>query len=282
MQLLFTKPTQILPVLCLVSAEQQTGKTTFADFIARWLKGNVAIIGTADIEGNFNQHYALKHVIVIDESDLHKDRTSSKIKQMATQKREFRRGKFQNEYEVDYFAKLVIISNNEERFLNIKDEDMRYWIRNIPTIKSFDPDFLDKIDAELPAFTEFLLRRELQTKEAQSRMWFADSQYITKWLDKAKRANKSELYHDMYEKFTEWFAINEDKEYLIVRPSDVQNKWYSNLKTKYSVKYISTVLKDEFKVNPVREINETNIGNIGETKRFQASWYKIPKSIIND
>ena len=65
LQLLYTKPTQILPVLCLVSKENHTGKTTFLDFLEMLFKGNTAIIGTADIEGDFNQHYISKHIIML-------------------------------------------------------------------------------------------------------------------------------------------------------------------------------------------------------------------------
>ncbi len=248
-QLLFLKPTQILPVLALVSKENQTGKTTFVDFLALFFKGNTAIISTKDFEGNFNQHYITKHIIAIDESELGKEKNTSRIKQMATQKAEFRKGKFQDEYEIDFFGKLIILSNNENSFINIKDEDIRYWVRKVSKLKSseFDKDFLKKCHLEIPAFADFLLNREMFYKKSTSRAYFNDKDFNTEWLELVKKENKTTLYHEIFEKVSDWFCQNENSNELYFTIVDLQKYFFSHNKD-YSVKYISKVLRDEFKI----------------------------------
>lgn len=259
-QLLLMKPTQMLPVFCLVSQENQTGKTTFIDFLSVMFKGNTAIISTKDIEGSFNQHYALKHIIAVDESDLAKERTTSRIKQLATQKTEFRKGKFQNEYEVDYFGKLILISNNERSFINIKEEDIRYWVRKVPKIENYDPDFFNKLTKGIPAFTDFLINRKLIHSKSKGRAWFSDSDYNTQWLNEAKKENKTALFHDLKERFLDWFGNHPEEEKLICRPMDIKDYFFEN-NSQYSSKYIKKVLRDEFKLEAKMQRAGCNISD---------------------
>ena len=255
-QLLYKRPTQILPVLCLVSAKQSTGKTTFIDFLAMLFKGNVAIISNEDFEGSFNQHFATKHIIALDESELHKEKNTSKIKQIATQKTIFRKGKFQNETEVDFFGKLIILSNNENGFINIKDEDVRYWVRQVPELKDFDPNFYEKIKDEIPAFVYFLDKRELETKEKMSRAWFKFDNIQTEALQRAKDFNKSALYQDLYDALLEWFGEN-DRDEICFTAKSAREKLLNN-NNQYTSKYIGKVMREEFKINGEmkREVND--------------------------
>ena len=268
-QLLYLNPTQILPVLSLVSKENQTGKTTFIDFMALFFKGNTAIISTKDFEGNFNQHYVTKHIIAIDESELGKEKNSSRIKQMATQKAEFRKGKFQDEYEIDFFGKIIILSNNESSFINIKEEDVRYWIRKVGKLKSedFDKDFLKKCHLEIPAFAHFLLNREMFYKESNSRAYFHDSDYNTEWLQIVKKENKTSLYHEIFEKVSEWFYQYDSEKELYFTIVDMQKHFLGNNKD-YTVKYISKVLRDEFNIESCMMRIMSNLTQENKTGRF--------------
>lgn len=268
MQLLYQNPAQLLPVLCLVSKENHTGKTTYIDFLARVFKGNTAIISTADIEGNFNQHFAMKQIIAIDESDLHKERTTAKIKQMATQKSVFRKGKFQDEYEVDYFGKLVILSNNETSFINIKDEDVRYWIRKIAPIEIFDPNFEDKLYSEIPAFINYIDSREMECKSKQSRAYFDDKSYQTEWLDMAKIENKSSLQWELKEKIMSYFGeMALPKPFILATAGEIQEHILGGDK-QYNIKWISKCLRDEFKIESktsrsISEFSKSNDKKVG-------------------
>jgi hypothetical protein len=71
-QLLYQKPLQILPILCLVSRENVTGKTTFLNWLRMIFNGNIIIVGNQDIHSRFNSHYAHKLIIAVDESKIDK------------------------------------------------------------------------------------------------------------------------------------------------------------------------------------------------------------------
>ena len=249
-KLLYSKPKQNVPVLVLVSKENHTGKTTFIDFLNIVFGLNMVIIGTSDIEGNFNQHYITKHIIAIDESDLHKENTTAKIKQMATQKFSMKKGKFQDETVIDFFGRLIILSNNELSFINIKEDDVRYWIRKVPVLKDFDPNFLDNLKKEIPAFMFFINDREMSYPKAKSRSWFAEEDFITEWSLNAKAENKSELYFDLYERLQNYF-LNTDND-LKARALDIKDMFYKK-DTRKSLKWIAKCLRDEFLIDSKTE-----------------------------
>jgi hypothetical protein len=245
-QLLYFKPTQVLPVLCFVSRDQQTGKTTIMDFTCNLFKVNVAIIGTSDIEGDFNQHYISKLIIAIDESDLHKESNTAKIKQIATQKSAFRKAKFQDERHIDFFGKIMIASNNERSFINVKDDDVRYWIRKINKIDKFDAEFEKKLTEEIPQFLYFLQNRKLNTPEKKSRSWFDFNDLNNVFLEDAKKQNKSELWYELNEGFKKWFIEHNDDN-IYVTLSEIR-EYFLNNNMKYSLKYIKNVMQDDFKL----------------------------------
>ena len=246
-QLLYEKPKQVLPVLGLVSQEQQTGKSTFLEFLATFFQGNTAILSTADIEGNFNQHFINKLLIMVDESDLHKEITTSKIKQMATQFSSIRRAKFQDETKTKYFGKLIVASNAERNFINIKSDDVRYWVRKLGKVEFYDPDFEQKLRDEIPTFLYFLKNRKLINDTKQSRAWFNTGDLNTEWLAAAKEQGRSQLYIEINEIFTEWFLNHpKEQEFHVTNKQIVEhvleNKHQSN------VKYVAGVMRDEFKI----------------------------------
>jgi len=256
-QLLYQKPKQILPVLCLVSKENQTGKTTFLDFLEMLFQGNTAIISTADIEGDFNQHYVSKHIIMVDESDLHKSNTASKIKQMATQRSTFVKGKFQQERAIDYFGKLILVSNDERGFLSIKDEDIRYWVRKVPRLTQFSADFHDQIKSEIPCFVSYISNREMQTKEKQSRAWFRTEDIETEWTKEAKLANRSDCFYALSEAINDWFNANFDKSEIIATAGEIIRELLND-NPKYSNRYVSKTLRDEFGIESVMKHCQTS------------------------
>lgn len=268
-QLLYQKPVQVLPVLCLVSQQQQTGKSTFLNFISDIFKGNSSIISTSDIEGSFNQHFISKLIISIDESDLHKESNTTKIKQMATQFEAFRKAKFQNESKISFFAKIILCSNNENNFINVKSEDIRYWVRKLEKIKIFDPEFEKKITSEIPQFMYFIKNRKMNTPEKKTRSWFKIEDLNTKQLEDAKYHGYSTLWHELNEYFTEWFLNNKDNE-ITCTASDLQNNVLRNNKD-FSVKYISKVMREEYKIIPKQQRSTSTFDGYYEGNKIQKS-----------
>jgi hypothetical protein len=278
-QLLYQRPMQILPVLCLVSKENATGKTSFLEFLEMLFRGNTAIISTADIEGDFNQHYVSKHIIMVDESDLHKINTASKIKQMATQKTTFVKGKFQQERKIDFFGKLILVSNDERGFLSIKDEDIRYWVRKIPSLgEKFDPDFNTKVLQEIPAFVFMLSQRKLNTVTKQSRAWFRIEDIETEFTKAAKYANKSDCFFALFDAVVAYFEKNPAAMKLVGTTTDFRIHLLTG--DKFSGKYIGRTLRDEFKIESKMQrekssfdINQYTAKESGQFFVIEREWF---------
>ena len=85
-KLLLEKPTQILPVLCLVSESRNTGKTTFLNFIKVIFGANMTINTNEDFRSQFNSDWATKLIIGVDEVLLDKIEDSERIKILSTAK----------------------------------------------------------------------------------------------------------------------------------------------------------------------------------------------------
>jgi hypothetical protein len=171
LQLLYTNPSQKLPILCLVSKDNNTGKSTLGFFLRQMLGANVAIVGNADLANDFNAHWATKSVVVCDETKIDKHSVIEKIKNFSTAKKIFMNAKGKGQVELDCFIKFILITNNEETFITATEEDTRYWVLKVPVLQKDDPKMLDRIVEEIPAFLSYLRDRKLVT-DLRSRMWF--------------------------------------------------------------------------------------------------------------
>ncbi|GAA4793730.1 helicase [Olivibacter sp. SDN3] len=198
LQLLYTHPRQRLPVLCLVSSEGNTGKTTFLNLLKAVFGNNMTFNTNADFRSNFNADWVSKLIIAIDEVLLDRREDSEKIKNLSTAKSYKAEAKGKDRFEVEFFGKIILCSNNEDNFMVIGVHETRYWVRKVCQFEQLDPDFLWKIESEIPAFLHYLLSRNLSTKN-NSRMWFTPEQIATSALRKVKShyVNKVEL--ELYE-----------------------------------------------------------------------------------
>lgn len=181
-QLIYTRPAQHLPILCLVSAEQATGKTTFLYLLQGIFNENMRTLDSKRLSGNFNSHWAGKLIVATDEAflDTEKKEVSNTLKMIATNDTVPMEGKGKNAVEVSNFAKLIMCSNDEKTFAKIEAEDTRYWVVKVQSIPKDerDPHMKDKMPKEIPAFLYFLKNRHLYYKEA-TRLWFEVEDYDT-------------------------------------------------------------------------------------------------------
>ena len=65
MTILWQKPTQVLPIFCLVSEERNTGKTTFLNLLKAVFEGNMTLNTNDDFRSRFNSGWAGKLIIAI-------------------------------------------------------------------------------------------------------------------------------------------------------------------------------------------------------------------------
>jgi hypothetical protein len=183
-QLLYQQPAlpknTFMPILCLVSKENNTGKSTFGKFLKAMFNDNATFIGNQDLQENFNAHYITKLVIVCEETFVDKKPQVEKIKALATSTTQPLKDKFKSNQEIDFFGRIIICTNNEDNFIYADKNDTRYWVVKVPVVKKGkgNVQLLAQMEEEIPAFLHFLNNRKLSVQTPQSRFWwtFADIQ----------------------------------------------------------------------------------------------------------
>ena len=175
MQLLYLRPTQILPILCLVSQERQTGKTSFLDLLREIYASNAIIVGNSEITSEFNALVSGKLLVMVDETALEDNtKVTERLKMLSTAKKMPVQRKGMDHFEIENFTKYILCSNNETRFIYTEEDETRFWVRKVAPIPKeiSKPNVMEAFHEEIPGFLSFLLSRTMHVKEAQSRMWF--------------------------------------------------------------------------------------------------------------
>lgn len=192
LQLLYLQPKQKLPILLLLSKERNTGKSTFLKFLKAIFSANATFNTNEDFKSQFNSDWANKLLIMIDEAFLDKIEYTERLKNLSTATLYKTEAKGKDRVECDFHGKFILCSNNVERPVIIEPGETRFWVIQVPRIKSDDTLLLEKLIYEIPAFLYFLLHRRLLT-ERESRMWFSFDLYHTRTLDRIIAGNRSRL-----------------------------------------------------------------------------------------
>ena len=111
MQLLYQQPAEKLPILCFVSKENNTGKSTFGILLRTIFGSNVAIVGNQDLAGDFNAHWATKLVVICDETKIDKQHVVEKVKSLSTANKVTMNAKGKDHVEIDCFIKFIFIGS---------------------------------------------------------------------------------------------------------------------------------------------------------------------------
>lgn len=192
LQILYTRPTQMLPILLLVSSERNTGKTTFLRFLKMIFGKNATFNTNEDFRSQFNADWANKLLVLVDELLLNKIEDTEKIKNLSTAGDYKIEAKGKDRREIEFFAKFVLCSNNEKNPIIIPQEEVRFWVLKIKPIAKDDIHLRKKMAAEIPHFLDFLLNRKLSTDQV-SRMWFNPALLETPALLKIKKYNTNKV-----------------------------------------------------------------------------------------
>jgi hypothetical protein len=191
--LLYQRPQQILPIPCLVSPENSTGKSTFLKWLRLIWGENATIIGNEQFSMSFNSHYITKYIIGIDESFIEVDKKKEKerLKKLATDDRQFLQFKGKDVQEIDFFSKIILCSNDEKRIMKIDEGEIRWLIVRVPVIPQDkkDPELIEKLKREIPAFLGYLKNRKVHHKN-EERHWFNSKHLITEQLKEVVRETK--------------------------------------------------------------------------------------------
>lgn len=198
--ILWHKPIQILPILCLVSKERNTGKTTFLNFLKLIFQGNMTINKNEDFRSQFNSDWASKEIIAVDEVLLDKREDSERIKNLSTALTYKTESKGVDKQETGFFGKFILCSNNVDNFISIDEHEIRYWVLEVPTLgqNKDNPDLLKLLKSELPHFMYFINKRKIKSPKT-TRMWFKREQIFTDALCRLIRGNRTYLVRELEE-----------------------------------------------------------------------------------
>jgi hypothetical protein len=274
--IMYKYPCQILPILCCVSRERQTGKTTLHDYTDELFKGNSINIGNEDLEADFNAHWAGKLVIKVDETKVEKGRVVDKVKRLSTASNIIMNAKGKDQTTLPFFAKFMLNSNHVEDFIRIDKEEIRFWIHQVKPIPNLQPNFLETLIEEIPAFLYYLNTRNMVTKRVE-RHWF-DSQLLhTEALQRIKENSLPTIERRIRQELQEIFELCSDE--ILYYPLDalVKAVLNENPNNKIYIKRILTDMNIE-NIHSLRgkyarktEINNTNLG-YPNTKELGLDW----------
>jgi len=261
LKVLYENPKQALPILVLISEERQTGKTTFVNFMSLLFGANSVVINPQDISNSFNGSYAEKNIIMIEESHFDSRQALEKIKNLSTQKEILVNSKFVAQYSIPFFGKIIITSNDENKFSKVDDPEIRYWVRKIPTLEGrANHEILTDLKNEIPAFLCFLenmatietepnnlLKSDGTVLTSRSRMVFTKEELETDALTFVKKESRESLHKDLEIYLDNHGQQNVSVEIFYFISINIKDRFFPH-NHRFSTSYINRVLKNNMKL----------------------------------
>jgi hypothetical protein len=221
------------------------------------------IIGTEELNSQFNASYAAKNIIAIEETTVDKKVTTEKLKFLSTGKQISVNQKFVNSYKIPLYSKIILTSNDEDRFAQIDQEEVRYFVRKLGKPQIQNANIEEDLVKEIPSFLYYLTQMP-DLDFSKSRMLFTAEELNNENLKIVKDESKSTLYKDLREYLTDLFHKKGVHELYAV-PVDIKAKFFYN-NSKIDVNYIRRVLKKEFNKKPEDVQRYTPLGDSPEDK----------------
>lgn len=247
LQLLYLKPLIRLPILLLVSKERNTGKTTFLNFLKAIFAGNMTFNTNEDFRSQFNSDWANKLIVAVDEVLLDRREDSERIKNLSTAISYKAEAKGKDRSEVEFFAKFILCSNNENNPIIIDQGETRYWVRKVNPLEKENNRILDLLKSEIPQFLYYLQHRELSTK-SESRMWFRHDFLITDALRKIILYNRSKVEIEMLNIISEIVQAKQLDKYRFCIGDMMNMLGFRQLKTESG--QIRKILQNKWELQP--------------------------------
>ncbi len=285
LKIIYEYPTQILPILCLVSKERGTGKSTFIKWLKAIFSQNMTYIKGDSFSSQFNADWASKTIIAIDEVFFDKKEITERLKYLSTTDKDKVEAKGKDREEIEFFGKFILCSNNEDTFILIDSNEIRFWVRKIKPFESEDTEFLPKLISEIPAFLQYLLNRKFSTHK-KTRMWFTAEQIRTKALSKLMWLNNNILEKEMVQIFYEIFESTTD-DIIKVTPREVVSNLNKVRRQIFEVNEVRKVLKNKWELKPFENSSTyqgfeyTSYGEFVQIDR-KGRYYAIERKKITD
>lgn len=244
LQVLYFHPKQALPVLVLVSKERQTGKSTFIDWLYAVFGANMVVISPSDLGREFNGSYSKANIIAIEETLIEKNHVVEKVKAISTQKYINANMKNVNDFQIPFYGKIIMASNNERKFIKIDSEEIRFFVRKLEKPKFENHNILNDMVKEIPAFLHYLTTLE-PIDLSKSRMVFTPDELQNDSLAKVKKESKTWLYKELQSIFEDFFYNLTTKDLIYATPKELKERFFPN-NSQVSTSFIKDVLIDEY------------------------------------
>lgn len=268
-QIMLTNPTQALPVICLYSKENATGKSTFGKLMQYVFSDNCVQVGNADLQSDFNETYADKILAICEETLLERKRDAERVKALSTSNQVLVNPKGQRQYSIDFFCKFWFFSNNI-RMIYVTKHDERYWIMTVPKPAHDDSTLEQRMYEQVPAFIHYLKNRELVSKQ-ESRMWFHKSLIKTETLQEIVKVNEPADATELREGIKELFLAAPTQTNTIEMPMrKIKEEFFTN---SVNTRWIQELLTDYLDVELLRDSHGAAVYKRGEYYRL--SWNEM-------
>jgi len=86
---------------------------------------------------------------------------TKRLKYLSTTNKDKLENKGKDREEIDFFGKVILCSNNEENFIQIDENEIRFWVLKINSIRLENTDFLQNLITEIPLFLSFFNSSEV-------------------------------------------------------------------------------------------------------------------------
>lgn len=245
MQVLYLFPKQALPVLVLVSKERQTGKSTFIDWLMMVFGANMSLIFPTDLSRTFNGSYSRSNIIAIEETVVDQSHVVEKIKALSTQKTINANLKNVNDFQLPFFGKIILASNNERKFMKVDSEEIRFFIRKINTPSITNHNILNDMINEIPAFLYYLESLPIPDFK-KSRMVFTPEELTNDSLKSVKNESHTWLYKELYAIFEDQFNNYFIGELMKSTAKEIKDTFFAH-NSNVSSSFVRDVMTDEFK-----------------------------------
>lgn len=253
MQILYLHPDRLMPILVLVSRERQTGKTTFVNWLGMIFGDNMANIAPEDLVSGFNGQYAASNIIAVEETLIEKSVTVEKLKALATSKNMTVNQKYIAQYKTPFFGKIILTSNNEDKFARIDQEEIRFFIRKVglPTHKNHNIE--NDMVREIPAFLHYLTTLP-PVDFTVDRTGFTPEELSNETLAAVKFESRSGLYKDLRMRIESLFLNELSRcDAFYADQLSIRERFYAR-DPHAEAPYIRSVLKNEFGLTPVERV----------------------------
>jgi hypothetical protein len=237
-----------------------------------------------DFRSQFNADWANKLIVAVDEVLLDRREDSERIKNLSTAMSYKAEAKGKDRSEVEFFAKFILCSNNEDCPVIIEPAETRYWVRKLRPLKKENNQILSLLKAEIPQFLHFLMHRSMSTQQ-KSRMWFRHELLETDALKRIRQYNRGRVETEMIQVISDIMFLKELEQFSFCVGDMVTMLNSRSVKCEPSA--VRQILQGRWNLlpspNPIHSTTcniDTN-GEVVETYKT-GRFYRIKKSRLND